>query len=152
VHGWTLDRIRDTLRAREIVDISRSHLHTLLRRADLRPHKNRMWLHSPDPAFREKVTEIVELYLRPPPGATVLCIDEKTGMQARERKHPDRPACPGRSGRHEFEYIRHGTQSLLAAFNIRDGAVLTHCGPTRTGADLEATRILYAGLCCRVRG
>ena len=97
-----------------------------------------MWLHSPDPQFREKVTNIVELYLRPPTGSTVVCVDEKTGMQAIQRKHPDRPAGPGRKGKREFEYIRHGTQSLLAAFVIHTGSVITRCGPTRKGEDLEA--------------
>lgn len=138
LHGWTLERLRDELRRRQIAEISRSHLHTILKRADLRPHKKRMWLHSVDPQFREKVTEIVELYLNPRPGETVLCIDEKTGMQALERKHPDRPAQPGQPGRREFEYIRHGAQALLAAFDVRRGDVITRCGPTRTAADLEA--------------
>lgn len=137
LHGWTLDLLREEIERRQIVRISRSYLHTILQRADLQPHKKRMWLHSPDPAFREKVTEIVDLYLSPPPGHTVLCIDEKTGMQANERKHADRPAGPGRPARREFEYIRHGTQALLAAFDIQTGRVVERCGPTRTGEDLE---------------
>ena len=136
--GWTLDRLREHLQTRAIALISRSHLHTTLQKADLRPHKKRMWLHSPDPQFREKVTNIVELYLRPPTGSTVVCVDEKTGMQAIQRKHPDRPAGPGRKGKREFEYIRHGTQSLLAAFVVHTGSVITRCGPTRKGEDLEA--------------
>jgi transposase len=56
-----------------------------------------MWLHSPDPKFQEKVDEIVALYLDPPPGSTVVCVDEKPGMQALERKHPDKPATPAKS-------------------------------------------------------
>ena len=138
LHGWTLDLLRQEIEQREIVRISRSHLHTILQRADLKPHRKRMWLHSPDPNFREKVTEVVELYVNPPPGHTVLCIDEKTGMQAIERKHPDRPPQPGQMARREFEYIRHGTQALLAAFDVRTGHVVQRCGPTRTGDDLEA--------------
>lgn len=137
LNGWTLDLLREELQRRGIVRISRSHLHTILERADLKPHKKRMWLHSPDPHFREKVTEVVGLYVNPPPGSTVLCIDEKTGMQALERKHPDRPARPGREGRREFEYVRHGTQALLAAFNVGTGEVFERCGATRTGEDLE---------------
>ncbi len=136
--GWTLDRLRGEIAQRGIAKISRSHLHTVLQRADLRPHKNRMWLHSPDPHFREKVAEIVELYLNPPAGSTVVCVDEKTGMQATERKHPGRPARPGQDGRREFEYIRHGTQSLLAGFVVHTGEVMTACGATRKGSDLEA--------------
>lgn len=145
LHGWTLDGLRDQIRRRGIACISRSHLHTILRRADLQPHKKRMWLHSPDPQFREKVTEIVELYLCPPPDSTVVCIDEKTGMQAIERKHPDRPAAPGRAGRREFEYIRHGTQSLFAAFVVHTGTVITRCRDRRKARDLESFMEVVAG-------
>jgi transposase len=95
-----------------------------------------MWLHSPDPAFREKVNEIVGLYLNPPEDAVVLCIDEKTGMQATERKHETQRPLPGRPGRYECEYIRHGTQSLLASFDINTGRVVASCGSTRTAEDL----------------
>jgi len=59
-------------------------------------------------------------------------------MQATQRKHLDRPAAPGQQGKREFEYIRHGTQTLLAAFVVHTGTVITRCGPTRTGNDLEA--------------
>jgi len=138
LNGWTLDRLREQIQTRAIGQISRSHLHTLLQRADLRPHKKQMWLHSPDPLFRQKVTEIVELYLHPSADSTVVCIDEKTGMQATERKHPDRPVGPGQPARREFEYVRHGTQSLLAGFVVHTGSVITRCGATRKGEDLEA--------------
>ncbi len=96
-----------------------------------------MWLHSPDPLFREKVAEICQLYLKPPPGSIVVSYDEKTGVQAIERKHPDRPTRLGRLARQEFEYIRHGTQSLLATLNVHTGEVLADMGPTRKGDDME---------------
>lgn len=135
--GWTLDRLRDEVLRRGIVPaISRSTLHRILERADLKPHRVQGWLHSPDPEFREKATEICELYLHPPDGAVVISIDEKTGMQAIERKHPDEPARPGRPVRREFEYVRHGTQSLIAGFDVREGKVLAQCGDTRTAEDL----------------
>ena len=136
--GWTLDRLHEEIARRAVAKIGRSWLQVQLARADLHPHKHKMWLHSPDPAFREKVAAVVGMYVAPPKGVTVLCIDEKTGMQAVERKHPDRPAAPGRVLRREYEYVRHGTQSLLAAFDPHAGDVLARCGPTRTGADLEA--------------
>ncbi|WP_324669939.1 IS630 family transposase [Geochorda subterranea] len=82
------------------------------------------------------MNRIVGLYRDPPDDAVILCIDEKTGMQALERKHETRRAIPGRPGRCEYEYIRHGTQSLLAAFDIRTGRVTARCGPTRTAEDL----------------
>ena len=93
--------------------LSWSSVQRILAQAELRPHLVRGWMHSPDPEFREKVTEITELYLNPPPGEVVLCVDEKTGMQALERRFADRPPAPRRARRREFEYKRHGTQSLF---------------------------------------
>ncbi len=143
--GWTLDRLREEVLRREIVrSIGRSTVHRILSEVDLKPHKTEGWLHSPDPKFREKATEICELYLNPPPGSAVVSVDEKTGMQAIERKHPDRPSLPGRPGRREFEYIRHGVQSLIAALNVHTAKVISHCGDTRTGDDLERFMELVA--------
>jgi transposase len=136
--GWTLDLLVEELAIRGISEISRSSVHRILSEGDVKPHRQQMWLHSPDPEFVEKVNEIVPLYLECPPNSVVLSFDEKTGMQAIERKHPDRPTSPGRLARHEFEYIRHGTQSLLATLNVHTGEVLADCGPTRTGDDMEA--------------
>lgn len=135
----TLDEVRERALARGIVDrISRSHLHAILVAGDIRPHRVRQWLHSPDPDFRPKVNEICELYHNPPPGSVVLCIDEKTGMQAVERVHPDRDPRPGRDRRREFEYKRHGTQTLIAALDVHRGEVFGLCLDRRTGDDLEA--------------
>jgi transposase/DNA-binding CsgD family transcriptional regulator len=135
--GWTLDLLVEEASIRSIPPVSRSSIHRILSTFDMHPHRQRMWLHSPDPMFREKVAEIVELYLNPPAGSIVLSYDEKTGIQATERKHPDRPARPGQIARHEFEYIRHGTQSLLATLNVHTGEVIADCGPTRTAEDME---------------
>lgn len=118
--------------------ISRSHLHRILVAGDLRPHRVQQWLHSPDPSFREKVNVICDLYLKAPKGSVVLSIDEKTSIQAVERKHLDRPPLPGRFRRREFEYIRHGTQTLIAALDVHTGRTLSTCGDTRTQADLLA--------------
>jgi transposase len=135
----TLDELRDQAIAGKVVDkISRSHLHRILQAGDIRPHRVRQWLHSPDPAFREKVNVICALYHQPPAGAVVLSIDEKTGIQAIERKHLDRPPQPGRLRRREFEYIRHGTQALIAALNVHTGEVIGSCRDRRTQADLLA--------------
>jgi len=123
---------------REIVPpIRRSSVHRILEQVDLKPHRIDGWVHSPDPEFRAKATEICELYLHPPEGSVVVRVDEKTGMQAIEQKYPEKPAAPGRAGRREFEYVRHGTPSWIAAFAIHDGEVLAHGGDTRTGDDLE---------------
>ena len=133
----TIAALVDEAVARGLVaGIGWSSYQRLLAASELRPHRIQGWLHSPDPHFREKVTEITALYLQPPADAVVLSIDEKTGMQALERRFPDRPAGPGRRRRREFEYTRHGTQSLLCAFDVHRGRVVAECGATRTAADL----------------
>lgn len=131
----------DALCARAIAQgvvpqISRSHLQRILQAGDVRPHRVRQWLHSPDPLFREKVNAICELYRRAPKGSVVLSIDEKTGIQAIERKYGDRAARPGQLRRQEFEYIRHGTQALTAALDVHSGRVLASCTDRRTQDDL----------------
>jgi transposase len=135
--GWTLDILVEELPLRGVEAPSRSSIHRILTKVDLQPQRYRLWLHSPDPLFREKVAEICSLYLQPPPGSIVVSFDEKTGIQAIERKHPDRAARPGRLCRQEFEYIRHGTQSLLATINVHTGEVVAECSDTRKAEDIE---------------
>ncbi len=133
----TIEEIATEAIRRGIVErIGWSTCQRILSDIDLRPHLVKGWVHSPDPLFREKVTAITERYLSPPAGSVVLSVDEKTGMQALERRFPDRPPAPGRRRRREFEYKRHGTQSLLCAFEVHTGRVVAECGATRTGADL----------------
>jgi len=135
----TLDELVDRAVQRGVVkQISRSHLQRILQAGDLRPHRVRQWLHSPDPQFRQKVNDICALYRRAPKGSVVLSIDEKTGIQAIERKHADREPQPGRARRREFEYIRHGTQALIAALDVHSGRVIGSCSDRRTQADLVA--------------
>jgi transposase len=135
----TLDELVERTVERGVVSqISRSHLHRILVAGDLRPHRIHQWLHSPDPAFREKVNVICDLYRKAPKGSVVLSIDEKTSIQAVERKHLDRPPLPGRIRRQEFEYVRHGTQTLIAALDVHTGHTLSTCGETRTQTDLLA--------------
>ncbi len=137
----TLDELCERAAQRGVVEyISRSHLQRILQAGDLRPHRVRQWLHSPDPQFREKVNAICELYRRAPKGSVVLSIDEKTGIQAIERKHADRAPQPGPGAfaAGEFEYIRHGTQALTAALDVHSGRVLGRCTDRRTQDDLVA--------------
>jgi transposase len=124
---WTIGSLRD--RAAETTGwrLSKSEVRRILQCEGLRPHHVRIWLHSPDPDFARKTREVCALYCNPPEGATVLCIDEKPGMQALERVHPTHYARRARELRYEFEYVRHGTQTLIAAFNIRTGAVFGQC-------------------------
>ena len=94
----TLDEIVVRAVERGIVgQISRSHVQRILQAGDIRPHRVQQWLHSPDPAFREKVNAICEPYRRAPRNAVVLSIDEKTGIQAIERKYPGRAPGPAAS-------------------------------------------------------
>lgn len=135
---WTLNALADAFTKQTGFDISRTEVWRILQGVPLQPHRVRLWLHSPDPNFRPKVARICDLYLRPPAGATVLCVDEKPGMQALEHRWPMQPCRPRRAARKEFEYVRHGTRTLIGAFNIRTGEVLASCGPTRTADDLLA--------------
>ena len=135
----TLDELVDRAVERGVVkQISRSHLQRILQSGDLRPHRDRQWLHSPDPQFRQKVNEICALYRQAPKGSVVLSVDEKTGIQAIERKHADRAPQSGRARRREFEYVRHGTQALIAAMDVHSGRVIGSCTDRRTQDELVA--------------
>lgn len=86
----------------------------------------RGWLTRPaDPEFLTRAASVCALHRTCPEGAVVISVDEKTGITARSRKHPDRPGRPGRRTRREFEYVRHGTVSVIAALNVHSGQVLT---------------------------
>ena len=135
---WTLGSLQEGVHDETGCRLSRSEIQRILRAELLRPHRLRMWLHSPDPEFRPKVQRICQLYLEPPEGATVLCVDEKSGIQALERRFPTKSARRGQPGRFEFEYRRHGTRTLLAAFETRTGRVFGHCTAQRRESDLMA--------------
>jgi len=94
---------------------------------DLKPHRLRTFKRSKDPAFAEKVEDIVGLYMHPPAHAVVLSIDEKSQIQALDRTQPGLPLKPGKAGTMTHDYKRHGTTTLFAAFNVLDGAVLGRC-------------------------
>ena len=136
----TIEEVRqEAIRRGAVRDISWSSVQRLLAGADIRPHHVEGWLHSIDPEFREKATRICELYLTPPLGSVVVCVDEMPGVQALKRKYPDHWA--GRTGhrhvRREFEYVRGGTQALIAGFEVTSGEVIARCGDDRSAASLE---------------
>ncbi|MEV7236763.1 IS630 family transposase [Streptomyces sp. NPDC051020] len=123
--AWTHASIAAQVAGTVFAPISASHVGRILADLDLKPHKVRGWLTRRDtPDFWERVKDICELYRNPPTGAIVLSVDEKTAVQARERRHPSRPARPGRAARHEFEYRRHGTASVVAALEVTTGQTL----------------------------
>src|SRR2546423_650134 len=99
----------------------------------LQPHRLRTFKRSKDPAFAEKVEDIVGLYMRPPAHAVVLSIDEKSQIQALDRPQPGLPLKPGKCGTMTHDYKRHGTTTLFAAFNVLDGVVLGRCMQKHTG-------------------
>lgn len=82
---WTSDSLQEALREETGYGLSRSEIQRTLQAELLRPHRIRLWLHSPDPEFQPKVQRICQLYLEPPEGAIVLCVDEKSGIQVLER-------------------------------------------------------------------
>lgn len=90
----------------------------------LQPHRLEHYKVSNDPDFEKKAAEIIGLYMNPPQHAAVFCIDEKTAIQALDRRDPILPLSPGRAERHGFEYVRNGTLSLYAAFDTKTGEVL----------------------------
>ena len=93
----------------------------------LAPHRFPTFKRSIDPAFAEKVEDIVGLYMHPPAHAVVLSIDEKSQIQALDRTQPGLPLKSGRCGTLTYDYKRHGTTTLFAALNVLDGAVFGRC-------------------------
>ena len=123
---WTHRAIAERVAGTVFATVSPSQVGRILADLDLKPHKVRGWLTRRDtPEFWQRAEHICDLYRTPPPGAVLLSIDEKTAIAARSRKHPGRPATPGRAARQEFEYVRHGTASLVAALDVCTGEVLT---------------------------
>ena len=104
----------------------------------LKPHRLEGYLMSSDPDFERKAADVIGLYLHPPQHAVVFSVDEKTAIQALDRKDPVLPLAPGRAERHGFESVRHGTLSLYAAFNTKTGEVLGKTAPSHTSAEFVA--------------
>ncbi len=104
--------------------LGKSTVHRWLTQSDLKPHRVRRWLHSPDPDFRRKGRRIVQLSRHPPRGARVIYADEKTQRQILEQLHPPRPLAPARPVRIEQTYRRHGNVAILAGLDVRSGRVV----------------------------
>lgn len=104
--------------------LSRSSVHRIWRAFALAPHRSGAFKLSTDPLFIEKVRDIVGLYLDPPDKALVLCVDEKSQIQALNRSQPILPMRPGQAERRTFDYQRNGTTSLFAALNTKTGEVI----------------------------
>lgn len=107
--------------------LGKSTINRIWRAFGLQPHRTETFKLSTDPLFIEKVRDIVGLYLDPPDRALVLCVDEKTQIQALDRTRPLLPMRPGQVERRTHDYVRHGTTSLFAALDARTGVVLGQC-------------------------
>jgi transposase len=105
--------------------LSESTIGRIWRKFDLKPHLIDGFKLSTDPLFVEKVVDVVGLYHNPPEKAVVLCVDEKSQVQALDRSQPVLPMMPGMPERRTHDYARHGVTSLFAAFNIEDGTVIS---------------------------
>src|SRR4051794_35714108 len=103
----------------------------------LQPHRTETFKLSTDPLFAEKVRDIVGLYLAPPDRALVLCVDEKSQVQALDRTQPLLPLRPGRAERRTHDYVRHGTTSLFAALDVKAGTVIGKCFPRHRAAEFR---------------
>jgi transposase len=109
--------------------VTRTLVHGVWQRYEVQPHRVEKFKLSNDPKLEEKVRDIVGLYLNPPDRALVLCVDEKSQIQALDRTAPILPLRPGLPERQTHDYKRHGTTTLFAAFNILNGKVISSCLP-----------------------
>ena len=122
----------------EAVGISPSSVGRIWAEAGLKPHVTRGFKVSNDPMFEEKVTDIVGLYLDPPDRAVVLCVDEKSQIQALDRTQPGLPLKKGRAATMTHDYKRHGTTTLFAALDVKSGMVIGDCMPRHRAKEFLA--------------
>ncbi len=120
---WTVRALSET------TGISKSSVHRYLTLFGVQPHRRRGFKLSTDPFFVEKLRDVVGLYLNPPEQALVLCVDEKSQVQALERTQPGLPLGLGYVQGITHDYYRHGTTTLFAALDVASGTVLTQCKP-----------------------
>jgi len=117
--------------------VSVSTVHRIWRAFSLQPHRSETFKLSKDPLFIEKVRDIVGLSLDPPERALVLCVDEKTQIQALDRTQPLLPMRPGQVERRTHDYERHGTTALFAALDVKAGTVIAKCMPRHRAAEFR---------------
>lgn len=121
-NSWSIRKLADT------TGFGVATVHRILNAGDLKPHKVKYWCgNSPDPEFEEKQAAIIGLYMNPPENALVLCVDEKSQIQALDRTQPLLPIQFGEPKRLTATYKRHGTACLLAALAVHEGTVDGRC-------------------------
>lgn len=129
---WSARRL-----ARE-VGLSSATVHRIWKKYGLQPHRVQSFKFSTDPEFATKLADVIGLYLDPPERALVLCVDEKSQIQALNRTQPILPVRPGLPARMTHDYERHGTTSLFAALEVATGKVHGRCFPKHTHAEFIA--------------
>ena len=107
--------------------VSKNTIHRIWQEHQLKPHLTKTFKLSRDPKFVEKLTDVVGVYLTPPQNAVVLCVDEKSQIQALDRTQPGLPLKPGRCGTFTHDYKRNGTTTLFAALQMVEGRVIGEC-------------------------
>ena len=117
--------------------MSQSTVSRIWRAFALQPHRVETFKLSKDPLFIDKVRDIVGLYINPPDRSLVLCVDEKSQIQALDRTAPLLPMRPGQVERRTHDYVRHGTTSLFAALNVKTGRVIGSCHPRHRSVEFR---------------
>jgi transposase len=120
----------------QVQHVSEATVRRIGKQHGLRPHRLSTFKVSRDPQFVQKLTDVVGLYLNPPDKALVLCVDEKSQIQALDRTQPGLPLKPGRCGTMTHDYTRHGTTTLFAALSTLDGSVVGDCMPQHQHQEL----------------
>ncbi len=117
--------------------MSQSAVSRIWRAFGLKPHRSEHFKLSPDPQFIDKVRDVVGLYLNPPDAAVVLCVDEKTQIQALDRTAPVFPLMPGTPERRTHDYVRNGTTNLYAALDVASGNVISELTPRHRAEEFQ---------------
>jgi transposase len=126
---WSARRLADWLAAHRDIRVSHDRIAALWRKFGLQPHRTEGFKFSTDPELEAKIRDVVGLYLDPPKGAVVVCVDEKSQIQALDRTQPILPMRPGLVERQTYDYKRNGTTTLFAALEIATGKVVDACKP-----------------------
>ena len=127
-----------TRKLAEHLGVSHMLIARVWKRARLQPHRIERYMMSNDPHFERKAADIIALYVNPPQHAAIFSVDEKSAIQALDRRDPVLPLSPGRAERHGFEYYRHGTVSLYAALNTKTGEVIGKTADRHTSEEFVA--------------
>lgn len=120
------------------IGVSHNEIAAIWRNWGIQPHRTESFKFSADPELDAKITDIVGLYMNPPENAIVLCVDEKSQVQALERSQPMLPVAPGLAERRSHDYKRHGTTSLFAALEVATGRVTDQCHSRHTNKEFLA--------------